>query len=300
MAWIESHQSLSKHRKTIRAAGRLAVDRHKLIGHLHELWWWALDNVGVDGCLGDMDAFEIATAAEWDGDPEAFVEALIEAGFIDRDPDTNALYLHDWYDYAGKLIEAREAERERSRRRRAAAKTRTSQKATAGQPVVDRRSSGGQPLAPNRTVPNHTQPERERERESKREDAREDGAPTDSLTPPSDDLKRVVEHYHQVIGLLSPVAFQKLQFWLDEQGMEADVVCAAIDTTREQAERPGIAYLESVLRNWYNEGVRAMADLRARKRSPTDKKTAKKTAKLAAMFRQKADEMEAERGVKGA
>src|SRR5690606_41832545 len=65
-----------------------------------------------------MDAFEIATAAEWDGDSEAFVEALIEAGFIDRDPDTNALYLHDWYDYAGKLIEAREAERERSRRRR--------------------------------------------------------------------------------------------------------------------------------------------------------------------------------------
>src|SRR5690606_29773299 len=104
--------------------------------------------------------------------------------------------------------------------------------------------------------------------------------------------------------LLSPVAFQKLQFWLDEQGMEADVICAAINTTREQAERPGIAYLEGVLRNWYNEGGRAMADLRVRKRSPTDKKTDKradkKAAKLAALFRQKADEMEAERGVEGA
>ena len=265
MAWIESHQSLSKHRKTIRTAGRLAVDRHKLIGHLHELWWWALDNVGVDGCLGDMDAFEIATAAEWDGDPEAFVEALIEAGFIDRDPNTNALYLHDWYDYAGKLIDAREAERERSRRRRAAAKKRTNHKETAERPTDDQRSTSGQPLAPNRTVPNHTQPERERE--SKREDAREDGAPTDSLTPPSDDLKRVVEHYHQVIGLLSPVAFQKLQFWLDEQGMEADVVCAAIDTTREQAERPGIAYLEGVLRNWRNEGVTTVSDLEVRSRA---------------------------------
>lgn len=45
MAWIESHQTLSRHRKTLRAAALLHVDRHKMIGHLHELWWWALDNV---------------------------------------------------------------------------------------------------------------------------------------------------------------------------------------------------------------------------------------------------------------
>src|SRR5690606_1486191 len=79
-------------------AGRLMVDRHKLIGHLHELWWWALDNVGADGKLTGLGIYEIATAAQWDGDPEEFVNALVAAGFIDVNPDGMAL--HDWYEYA--------------------------------------------------------------------------------------------------------------------------------------------------------------------------------------------------------
>lgn len=153
MAWIESHQSLSRHRKTIRTAGRLEVDRHKLIGHLHELWWWALDNVGIDGCLGDMDPFEVAMAAEWDGDAEAFVDALTEAGFIDKNSD-GTLSLHDWYDYAGKLIEAREVERERSRRRREEARQRRDQRTTSGRTADDRQTTVG--TVPNRTVPNRT------------------------------------------------------------------------------------------------------------------------------------------------
>ncbi len=94
MAWIESHQSLSRHRKTLMTAGRLSVDRHKLIGHLHELWWWALDNVGVDGYLGGLGTKEIAWAAQWDGDHDEFVGALVESGFIDR--TDGRYYLHDW------------------------------------------------------------------------------------------------------------------------------------------------------------------------------------------------------------
>ncbi len=94
MAWIESHQSLSRHRKTLKTAGRLSVDRHKLIGHLHELWWWALDNVGVDGKLTDMTPYEIALAAQWDGDHNEFVDALVEGGFLEFKND--GYCLHDW------------------------------------------------------------------------------------------------------------------------------------------------------------------------------------------------------------
>ena len=54
MAWIESHQSLSRHRKTLAVVAELKVDRHKLIGHLHELWWWALDNATAEGALGQI------------------------------------------------------------------------------------------------------------------------------------------------------------------------------------------------------------------------------------------------------
>ena len=92
------------------------------------------------------------------GDPEEFVEALIYGGFIDRDGDE--LVLHDWYDYAGKLIGKRLEERERSRRRRQQAKKET--ETTAGKPQNrppdDQRTTSGQPLAPYRTVPYLTVP----------------------------------------------------------------------------------------------------------------------------------------------
>lgn len=116
MAWLESHQALSKHRKTIRAAGLLKTDRHKLIGHLHELWWWGIDNVDPDGYLQDLTDYELAMAAEWTGDAEEFVAALVDAGFIDVTDEGR--YFHDWYDYAGKWIERREKERERAKARR--------------------------------------------------------------------------------------------------------------------------------------------------------------------------------------
>ena len=144
--------------ENLKDRGRLSVDRHKLIGHLHELWWWALDNVGVDGKLTDMTSYEIALAAQWDGDHNEFVDALIDGGFIDD--QGGCLVLHDWYDYAGKLIERRLEERERSRRRRQQAKKEIEKpnedatQATKGRPEDNQRSTVG--TVPNPTVPNHT------------------------------------------------------------------------------------------------------------------------------------------------
>ena len=107
MAWIESHQSLSRHRKTIRAAAILKVDRHKFIGHLHELWWWGLDNASLEGSVGPISAVELALAAEWPArQAEAFLEALVEVRFMDRG-EGGDLFFHDWYEYAGKLLNRR-------------------------------------------------------------------------------------------------------------------------------------------------------------------------------------------------
>lgn len=116
MAWIEAHQNLSKHRKLIKTAGRLSVDRHKLIGHLLEFWWWALDNVPSNGFMENITDDEISIAAEWNEDHKIFVQALIEGGFIEEKPDGR--WLHDWYDYAGKLLDKREKEKKRSKIRR--------------------------------------------------------------------------------------------------------------------------------------------------------------------------------------
>lgn len=118
MAYIESHQSLSRHRKTLAAVSALRVDRHKLLGHLHELWWWGLDNADISGLVGHVSHEVIAEAAGWQiKDADRFVETLLSVGFMDATAD--GLVLHDWPDYAGKLNERREQNRERMRRARA-------------------------------------------------------------------------------------------------------------------------------------------------------------------------------------
>lgn len=106
MAWIESHQSLSRHRKLFRLCSLLGTDKYRLIGHLHELWWWAMDNVQRNGDFGDITNAEIAQGAGWDGDPDEFVNALIAAGFIDQADDR--LFLHDWEDYTARYYEHRD------------------------------------------------------------------------------------------------------------------------------------------------------------------------------------------------
>jgi len=119
MSWIESHQSLSRHRKTMAAAELLNVDRHKLIGHLHELWWWGIDNADINGVLVGIRDKSIAAAAGWpDKTAAKFTAALVEAGFLEsRD---GRYVLHNWYKYAGKLNERRTKERQRQADRRAA------------------------------------------------------------------------------------------------------------------------------------------------------------------------------------
>lgn len=115
MAWIESHQEIWRHPKTKKLARLLGVSVPTAVGHLHGIWYWALD-FAQDGDLRQYDPEEIADAALWEGDPRQFVEALVTAGYLDQTDD--GLSLHDWYDYAGRLMEQREARREQDRARK--------------------------------------------------------------------------------------------------------------------------------------------------------------------------------------
>ena len=140
MAWIEVHQTLQRHPKLLRLSAKLRVHRAQSAGHLLFLWLWSLDYAPT----GDLSAFgpaEITAAAEYPGDAEIFAQALRETGWIEADGK-----LHDWYDYAGKLIEKREADRERKAESRRV-------------PPVVHRTSGGHPPDGAGTVPNLTKPE---------------------------------------------------------------------------------------------------------------------------------------------
>lgn len=75
------------------------------------------------------------------------------------------------------------------------------------------------------------------------------------------DLESVFELYQQRIGLLGPMQYEKLRFWVEQMGMDAAVVAMAVDETARSAENPRINYLEGILRNWHNDGLRTAADL---------------------------------------
>lgn len=116
--WIESHQTLARHPKMFALCEELKIIPAQAIGHLHLFWYWCLD-YAKQGDLTPFSDAAIARAADWPGDPAAFVQALVKAGFVDETRE-----VHDWYDYAGKLIEKRESERLRLRRLRKDAKKR--------------------------------------------------------------------------------------------------------------------------------------------------------------------------------
>jgi hypothetical protein len=113
MPWIESHTSLARHPKTLRLARILGIPVPAALGHMHLLWWWAIE-YAPDGDVGRFDAAEVALACMWEGEAAALLPALQRAGFVDTDGR-----IHDWHDYAGKLVDRRRRNAERMREDRA-------------------------------------------------------------------------------------------------------------------------------------------------------------------------------------
>lgn len=124
MAWLQIHQTLKDHRKVFDAADELDIPPVHMMGLLVSFWLWALDNA-PSGELKGITPRMIARAAQWDKEADRFTEVLIKAGFLDVTHDDNELIIHDWQEYAGRLIDQRKAEKERSRKRRQAEVTQT-------------------------------------------------------------------------------------------------------------------------------------------------------------------------------
>ena len=150
MAWIESHQTLAHHPKTLRLAAELKCGVPAAIGYLHLLWYWALE-YAPEGGVVDSQKKIVAQACMWKGEPERFWQGLIAAGFVDTGEQ---LKIHDWMDYAGRLVGKRAANAERQRAWRTQHVTRDvalTKRVTNGATVPDR-------TGPNPTVPDPTPP----------------------------------------------------------------------------------------------------------------------------------------------
>jgi hypothetical protein len=115
MAWYPIDQSLyNDNPKVMHLTEELDSEEAHVIGHLTSLWSWALDHA-PDGRLPESNR-AIAKGAKWNGSADAFVNSLITTHWIDMTEEGRVL--HDWFDWAGKNVQARCKKREEMRERR--------------------------------------------------------------------------------------------------------------------------------------------------------------------------------------
>jgi hypothetical protein len=152
--WIELHQSLRTHPKTLKLARLLSIEPYAAGGLVSFLWLWMLD-YAKDGDLTPYEIEDIATASGWPGDAQTLVDALVGCGMKGKPGflvvvDGGHL-VHDWHDYAGKLVEKRKADVERKR----AASQKSIQRNSAELPAEFHRTAPvpNQPNLTNRTAP---------------------------------------------------------------------------------------------------------------------------------------------------
>lgn len=136
------HHGTHRHRKTRRLSRSLSmadlgldleadkIPRWVAMGILTAAWD-ELGDLEPDGNLSAYTAEDIADAIDFDGNADALVNALVEAGYLDKSGDGYAF--HDWHLYEGGVLAAardreeqrREKDAARKREKRAAAKTET-------------------------------------------------------------------------------------------------------------------------------------------------------------------------------
>lgn len=102
--------------------------------------WIATAMTHPSGVLQGMDEIDIALEAGWEGEPQTFVAALVECGFLEKSDD--AYMLHDWSDHQGYAIHA---ERRKAHARNAAAARWNAKQEKAMQEAYNQHAGGNPP-----------------------------------------------------------------------------------------------------------------------------------------------------------
>lgn len=98
MAWIESQVDLGDHPKIYTLSTVLGVRKAEAVGLVHLLWHFTMKFAWRDGNLKRFDVIAVAKSSGWEGDPKIFIKGLQKSGLLDN------MQVHDWKDFAGRLI----------------------------------------------------------------------------------------------------------------------------------------------------------------------------------------------------
>lgn len=94
-----------EHPKILDFAARLGVSRPTALGHL-ELLWAFTGKHAAQGDIGKWPDGAIARACDWMGDPQSFLQSLLQSGLIDAHPE-HRYVIHDWNEHAPRWVRAK-------------------------------------------------------------------------------------------------------------------------------------------------------------------------------------------------
>nr|DAU37972.1 MAG TPA: Primosomal protein 1 [Caudoviricetes sp.] len=244
--WIELHQEMPRHPKTLALAQALKISRREAVGLLIDLWTWGLNCADETGHLRGITNEGIAMALDWSGRQAAkLVNALVDCGWIDGE---NGNYsLHDWADYTSRLSDKRkDAERKREARKRAkqADESPENPQNVPGQSADSPRKNTVNPRA-GITKPNQTKPYITTSNNNPASIPVEEDVSVDTAA-----LRKVCEEFSQAIHKPNEKEREQLRLLLGEYSMST--LLAAIQDASGKGR--SVNYLRAILESWKRTG----------------------------------------------
>lgn len=244
--WIELHQEMPRHPKTLALAQVLKISRREAVGLLIDLWTWGLNCADETGHLRGITNEGIAMAMDWPGRQAAkLVNALVDCGWIDG--ENGSYCLHDWADYTSRLSDKRkDAERKREARKRAKLEDKSPENPqnVRGQSADSPRKNTVNPRAgitePNLTKPYITTSNLNAASIPVEEDTSKDMAA----------LRCVCDEFSSCIHEPSEKEREQLRLLLGEYGKPT--LLAAIQDAKGKGR--SVNYLRTILENWKHSG----------------------------------------------
>lgn len=251
--WIELHQEMPRHPKTLALAQTLKISRREAVGLLIDLWTWGLNCADETGHLRGITNEGIAMALDWSGRQAAkLVNALVGCGWIDGE---NGNYsLHDWADYTSRLSDKRkDAERKREARKRAKQTDEFPENPqnVPGQSADSPRKNTVNPRA-GITEPNQTKPYITTSNLNAASIPVEEDASLDTAA-----LRRVCEEFSSAIHEPSEKEREQLRLLLGEYSKPT--LLAAIRDAKGKGR--SVNYLRIILESWKRTGTAPPAAL---------------------------------------
>lgn len=249
LPWIQVYSNLADHPKIYALVDRMKLRRNsEAVGIVVSLWLWAAKNA-PDGDLSGFPERAIADAVGYSSSyAEKLCQLLVETRWLDE--TENGYALHDWVEYAPAIIDMYEKDKNRTRER--VRKFRERRRSITPNETVSQQTCN---VTCNVTSDKCNAPRLDKTTEDKRREEHMSSSEASSWS------KSKLNSLFSPKLLLSESALEELLSLAD--GMEEGLLLQSLEIARDNGKL-NWGYVRGILRNWRNNGVKTLGELKER------------------------------------